>query len=114
MDSLSAKRFVRALRAAQELLTGDARCYCFTNEKDYQEVIEDLEFSIRMLEDGEEFAGKLLFKNARKLSPKTARALAQRASAPEEREFYDFIAELNSRQTRPSAGNAETGPKAQG
>ena len=60
MNELSRKRFVRALRYAQETLAGDARCYCYEHELDYLAVKEDLKYAIRLLEEGEEVAARLL------------------------------------------------------
>ena len=110
MNDLSAKRFVRALRGAEEYLADSAKCYCYSSKPEYQEVKEDLKFAIRSLESGEDFAGKLLFKNARNLSPKTARALAEHAKTPEERLFYLMIAYINAppcaREDFPAVANA--------
>ena len=92
MEKLSAKRFVRALRGAMEDLAVSAKSFCYSHEKEYQEVQEDLKFSVCCLEDGEEFAGKLLYKNARKLAPSTAQKLAEKAKTDEERQFYLFLA----------------------
>ena len=95
MEELSAKRFVRALHAARELLAGEAKCFCYENEKEYLEIKEDLKFAIRALEDGEGFAGKLLYKNARNIAPSTAYALAQSAKSEEERHFFSCIGDMN-------------------
>lgn len=95
MDDLSKKRFVRALRAAQELLMGEARCYRYEHSKEYQEVIEDIKFAIRALEDGEEFTGKLLFKNAQSISYTAGLNLARQAKTAEERNFFAFIGDMN-------------------
>lgn len=92
MDSTSAKRFVRALRGVMEDLAVSAKSFCYTHEKEYLEVHEDLKFCIRSLEEDEEFAGKLLYKNARKLAPSTAQKLAEKAKTDEERQFYLFLA----------------------
>lgn len=91
MDSTSKRRFVKALRYAEETLVGDAKCYCYGHESEYQELHEALKFAIRMLEEGEVFAGKLLYKNARKITPKTAAVLAEKTKSDEERRFYTFL-----------------------
>lgn len=96
MNELSAKRFVKALRYAEETLVGDAQCFCYSHEPEFREVHEALKFAIRMLEQGEGFAGKLLYKNARKLSSKTVAALAEKAKTDEERRFYDFVGDMGS------------------
>lgn len=96
MNDLSAKRFVRSLRYTMEILANDAKCYRYEHTPEYLEVKEDLKFAIRMLEQGEEFAGRLLYKNARKIAPKTAHALAENARSNEERRFYEFIGELHA------------------
>lgn len=95
MEELSRKRFVRALRAAQELLIGEARCYCYSHEKEYQEVVEDLKCAIRMLEDGEDFAGKLLYKNAAKISCRKAKEMSERAKDPSEKGFWVYLSAVN-------------------
>ena len=98
MDSISAKRFVKALRYAEETLVTDARRYCYSHDPEYQEVHETLKFAIRMLEQGESFAGKLLYKQAWQISSKVAYALAEKAKADEERRFYEFIGNMNSQK----------------
>lgn len=95
MDSTSAKRFVKALRYAEETLVGDAKCYCYTHEPEYQEVHEALKFAIRMLEQGEQFAGKLLYKNARQITPGHALELTRQAKSDEERNFFAYIGDMN-------------------
>lgn len=95
MDGTTAKRFVRALRAAQELLAGEAKCYRYENELEYMEMKEDLKFAIRMLEDGTEFAGKLLYKNAQKVRPGDALELARHAKSEEERNFFAYLSDMN-------------------
>ena len=66
MDSTSAKRFVKALRYAEETIVRSAKCYCYTNEPEYQEIHEDIKLMIRLLEDGSHVqAGKLMYWRAR-------------------------------------------------
>lgn len=100
MDVLSRKRFVKALRAAQELLAGEAHCYCYEQAPEYLEMKEDIKFALRMLEEGEAFAGKLLYKNARNLKPSTATRLAQEGRTEEERAFFALVAEMNQQKPR--------------
>ena len=100
MDSTTAKRFVKALRYAEETLVGDAKCYCYSNEPEYQEVHEALKFAIRMLEQGEEFAGKLLYKNAQKIAPAYALGLIRQAKSDEERNFFAYICDMNTQQAQ--------------
>lgn len=95
MNKLSAKRFVRALSAAQELLAREAKCYCYENDKEYLEVKESIKFSIRMLEESEIFAGKLLYKNARNISYTTGLSLARIAKTDEEQNFFTYVADMN-------------------
>lgn len=96
MDSTSAKRFTRSLRYAEETLVRDAKCYCYTHEPEYQEMHEDIKLMIRLMEDGETVAaGKLIYKNARKITPKTAYELAAKAKSDEESQFYQFIGNMN-------------------
>lgn len=95
MNKLSAKRFVRTLRAAQELLEREAKCYCYENDKEYLEVKENIKFSIRMLEESEIFAGKLLYKNARNISYTTGLSLARKAKTDEEQKFFTYVADMN-------------------
>lgn len=96
MDNTSAKRFVKALRYAEETLVGDAKCYCYSHEPEYQELHEALKFAIRMLEKGDAFAGKLLYQNAQKITSRTAYELAEKAKSDEEHRFYAFLDEQNS------------------
>ena len=49
-----------------------------------------------MLVEGEVFAGKLLNKNARKITPKTASVLVEKTKSDEERRFYTFLGDMNS------------------
>lgn len=100
MDSTSAKRFVKALRYAEETLVEDAKCYCYTHEPEYQEVHEALKFAIRMLEQGEEFAGKLLYKNAQKIAPAYALGLIRQAKSDEERNFFAYICDMNTQRAQ--------------
>lgn len=60
MNDLSRKRFVRSLRAAQESLARDAFCFRYDHDPDYLAVKEDLKFAIRLLEEGEDVAVRLL------------------------------------------------------
>lgn len=100
MNDLSAKRFVRALRHAEKMLAGDAKCFCYSHEPEYKEMHEALKFAIRMLEEGEEFAGKLLYKNACRIAYANTLELARKAKSEEERNFFDYIADMNLRRTR--------------
>ena len=96
MDSTSAKRFVKALRYTEEVLVGDAKCYCYANEPEYQEIHEDIKLMIRLLEDSSHIqAGRLMYKRARQISPGTAYELATKAKTDEERRFYTFIGDMN-------------------
>ncbi len=95
MDSTSKKRFMKALRYAEETLVGDAKCYCYSYEPEYKEVHEALKFALRMLEQGDGFAGKLLYKNARKISYTNALELVRKAKSEEERNFFAYIADMN-------------------
>lgn len=94
-NSVNIKRFVRSIRYAMETLAGDARCYCYEYDHEYLELKEDLKFCLRELEEGEDFAGKLLYKNARKIAPSTAEAMAARAKTEQERFFFIAIAAMN-------------------
>lgn len=94
-DSVNVKRFVRSIRYAMEILDGDAKCYCYQNDSEYQGLKEDLKFCLRELEEGEEFAGKLLYKNARKITPNTAAEMAARAKTEEECQFFLHICQMN-------------------
>lgn len=97
MDSASAKRFVKSLRYAEEIIVGDAKCFCYTHEQEYQEIHEDLKLMIRLLEDGSHVqAGKLMYKRARQISPAAAYALAEKAKTEEEHRFYSFIGGMNN------------------
>lgn len=97
MDSTSAKRFTRSLRYAEETIVGDAKCYCYTHEPEYQEMHEDIKLMIRLMEDGSHMqAGKLMFKRARQIKPQAAYELAAKAKSEEERRFYEFIGNMNS------------------
>lgn len=99
MDSTSAKRFVKSLRYAEEVIVSDAKCFCYTHEPEYQEIHEDIKLMIRLMEDGETVAaGKLMYKNARQISPTAAYVLAEKAKAGEERKFYKFIGDMNSQR----------------
>lgn len=98
MDELSGKRFVKALRYAEETIVGDAKCYGYSSEPEYQEIHEAIKFAIRMLEEGEWFAGKLLYKNARQLTWSHALELARKAKSDEERNFFAYIADMNLRR----------------
>lgn len=96
MDSTSKKRFVKALRYAEETIVGDAKCFCYTHEPEYQEMHEDIKLMIRLMEAGDSVpAGKLLYKNARKIAYTNALELARRAKTEEERNFYTYIADMN-------------------
>ena len=108
MDSTSKKRFIKALRHAEEMLVGDAKCYCYSHEPEYQEVHEALKFTIRTLERGDGFAGKLLYKNARRIAYTNALELARKAKSEEERNFFAFIADMNlQREQRNYTENIE-------
>lgn len=105
MDSTSAKRFVKALRYTEEVLVGDAKCYCYANEPEYQEIHEDIKLMIRLLEDSSHIqAGRLMYKRARQISPRAAYELATKAKSDEERRFYTFIGDLNSQKRRTVDG----------
>ena len=107
MDSTSAKRFVKSLRYAEEVLVGDAKCYCYGHEQEYQEIHEDIKLVIRLMEDGSHVTvGKLMYKRARQISPKAAYELAAKAKSDEERRFYEFIGDLNS-QGKDAQGNGK-------
>lgn len=109
MDSTSAKRFVKALRYAEEVLVGDAKCYCYGHEPEYQDVHEDIKMMIRLLEDSETVAaGKLLYKRARQIAPKAAYELAARAKSDEAHRLYQFIGDMNS-QGKEGQGNGNKG-----
>lgn len=96
MDSTSAKRFTRSLRHAEDTIVGSAKCFCYTNEPEYQEIHEDIKLMIRLMEAGDSVpAGKLLYKNARKIAYTDALELARRAKTEEERNFYAYIADMN-------------------
>jgi len=94
-DSVNIKRFVRSLRYAMESLAGEAKCYRYEHDPEYTEIKEDLKFCLRELEEGEEFAGKLLFKNARNISHPTALNLIRQAKTEEERNFWAYVADMN-------------------
>ena len=99
MDSTSAKRFTRSLRYVEDALVGDAKCYCYSHELEYQEIHEDIKLMIRLVENGSYIqAGKLMFKRAKQISPKAAYELAVKAKSDEERRFYEFIGDMNSQQ----------------
>ena len=97
-NSVNLKRFVKSIRYAMEVLAGDAKCYRYEHDPEYLELKENLKFCLRELEEGEEFAGKLLFKNARRIAPSTAEAMAARAKTEEERQFFLSIAQMNRRE----------------
>lgn len=97
MDNTTAKRFVRSLRHAEDTIVGSAKCYCYTHEKEYQEIHEDIKLMIRLLKDGSHVqAGKLMYRRAQQLSPDAAYAQAAKAESDEERRFYAFIGDMNS------------------
>lgn len=99
MDSTSAKRFVKALRYAEETIVGSAKCYCYIHETEYQEIHEDIKLMIRLLEDDSHVqAGKLMYKRARQVSPTAAYALAEKAKSEEERWFYQFVGDMNTKK----------------
>lgn len=99
MDSTSAKRFTRSLRYAEDTLVGDAKCFCYSHEPEFQEIHEDIKLMIRLMEDGSYVqAGKLMFKRARQISPKAAYELAAKAKSEEEQRFYQFIGDMNSKK----------------
>lgn len=100
-NSVNIKRFVKSIRYAMESLAGEARCYCYEYDREYLELKEDLKFCLRELEEGEDFAGKLLFKNARKIAPSTAEAMAASAKTEEEKQFFLFIAKMNRNHIKP-------------
>lgn len=102
---INIKRFVRALHSALERLAGDAHCFGYRNDPSYLELKEDLQYALRMVEQGEEFAGRLLYKNIQNISPNTALNIAARAKTEQERLFYIAVAEMNEariQQTDPS------------
>ena len=98
MEELSAKRFVRALRAAEEDLTKSAKCFCYTHEPEYQEILTDIQYCIRMAEHGEEFAGHLLYKLARNLSKKSLQSMAENAKSEDEQRFFVCLIELQAQR----------------
>lgn len=97
-NSVNIKRFVKSIRYAMESLAGEARCYCYEYDREYLELKEDLKFCLRELEEGEEFAGKLLYKNARKIAPSTAATMAVRAKTEQERQFFLHISRMNKNE----------------
>ena len=113
MDSTSAKRFIRSLRHAEETIGGSAKCYCYTHEKEYQEIHEDIKLMIRLLEDGSHVqAGKLMYRRARQISPTAAYTLAEKAKSEEERRFYRFIGDMNSQKGEEGHGTEQIGNSA--
>ena len=100
MDSTTAKRFVRALRHAEDTIVCSAKCFCYTTEPEYLDIHEDIKMVIRLLEEGSHVpAGKLLYKRARQISPKAAYELAA-----EEQRFYQFIGDMNSKKGEEGHG----------
>lgn len=102
---INIKRFVRALHSALEGLAGDAHCFGYRNDPSYLELKEDLQYTLRMVKQGEEFAGRLLYKNIQNISPNTALKIAARAKTEYERLFYIAVAEMNEtriQQTDPN------------
>lgn len=95
MEEFIAKRFVRSLRRAVEILNESARCYCYCNTKEFQEIHEGLKYAIGAVENGETFAGRLLYKNARKLAPGQALELARKANSQEEHDFFIYVSNMN-------------------
>lgn len=100
MDSTTAKRFVRALRAAEEDLLRSAKCFCYTWEPEYKEILTNVQFSIRQIEHGEPFAGRLLYKMAQNISPTSLEEMVQNARSEEERGFFRYIGEMNKQRTQ--------------
>lgn len=109
-NDINRKRFVRSVRGAMESLARDARCYGYSNDPDYTEIKEDLKYCLRMIEDGEAFAGRLLYKNIRNIAPNTALQMATKANTDEERQLFEFIADWN--QARIQKTNPEFRKKA--
>ena len=104
-NDATSKRFIRALHSALEGLAGEAMCYCYRNDPSYQELKSDLQYALRMVEQGEEFAGKLLYKNIRNMAPNTALKIAARAKDEQERLFFITVAQMNEariQQTDPN------------
>ena len=105
MDSTTAKRFVRALRHAEDTFVCSAKCFCYTTEPEYLDIHEDIKIVIRLLEEGSHVpAGKLLYKRARQISPKAAYELAAKAKSEEEQRFYQFIGDMNSKKGEEGHG----------
>lgn len=100
MDELSAKRFVRSLRYAMEVLANDAKCYRYEHTPEYLEVKEDLKFAIRMLEEGEGFAGALTYKNAKQIPMFIALDMARKAKTDEERNFFAYVSDMNMQRAQ--------------
>ena len=101
----TSKRFIRALHSALEGLAGEAMCYCYRNDPSYLEVKRDLQYALRMVEQGEEFAGKFLYKNIRNMAPNTSLKIAARAKDEQERLFFIAVAQMNEariQQTDPN------------
>lgn len=61
-NDVNRKRLVRSLRYALDTITGDAKCFRYEHDLDYLAIKEDLKYAIRLLEDGEEVAERLLRK----------------------------------------------------
>lgn len=79
----------------------DAKCYCYSHTPEYQEVHEDLKLAIRLMEDGDYVrAGKMVYKRVRQIPAATAYALAEATTSDEERRFYTFIGDMNSRRQK--------------
>ena len=100
MDDLSAKRFVRSLRYAMEVLAKDAKCYRYEHEPEYLEVKEDLKFAIRMLEEGAAFAGALTYKNAKHIPIFVALDMARKAKSDEERNYFAYVSDMNMQRAQ--------------
>ena len=102
---VNSRRFLHALQSALEGLAGSALCYGYRNDPDYLAVKEDLQYALRMVEQGEEFAGRLLFKNVQNIAPNTALKLAARAKTEQERQFYLSVAEMNEARIQKTDPN---------
>ena len=102
---VNSRRFLHALQSALEGLAGSALCYGYRNDPDYLAVKEDLQHALRMVGQGEEFAGRLLFKNVQNIAPNTALKLAARAKTAQERQFYLSVAEMNEARIQKTDPN---------
>ena len=100
MENPTSKRFVRALRAAEEDLTNSAKCFCYTHEPEYQEILKDIQYCIRKAEREESFAGHLLYKLVVNLSKKSLQTMVKNARSEDERKFFLCILEMNLNRTK--------------